>query len=91
MGQLVSMLAVTLQPGVHLAAARERTLTTPGVATPVPMASLGEAVLRRPLASWSRPPQHVPQLPPRSPRPGSAGQWRRPRCGPDARTPSTVA
>lgn len=29
------------------------------------MLALGEAVLRRPLASWSRPPQHVPQLPSR--------------------------
>src|SRR5512132_1319249 len=42
------LVAVTLKPGVHLAAARERTLTTPGVATLVPMASLAEAVLRRP-------------------------------------------
>jgi hypothetical protein len=42
------LVAVALQPGVHLAVPRERTPTTPGVATLAPLASLAEAVLRRP-------------------------------------------
>jgi hypothetical protein len=88
-GTVSLLVAAALQSGVHLAAARERTLGAPGVATPVPMASPGRGIAPPDLARWSRPPQHAPQLPSRRPR--SAGERRRPGCGQVARTPSTVA